>query len=258
MLYDFIKKRYQPNERIWCKLFFFLILFFAAGLRVWYWLRIRYPLRDELYYADLAKTWVLHGFNQAYAGNLDIPPLFILMIKFFNELGLDYLFAGRMVSFLAGLIYVCGFFFLGKLIFDSRKAGLAAMLLAAAQPYLLRYSVLCLRESLNLCLQIWAIYILLQAGRVQQGMKILWFLGGLLLTLACLCRHDSLELLVIVVLCCVYNFIKQRQVSSSVTGNIMLFLTGALMAVILMLLGGVSARFFLVNYFLKIQYRLTH
>lgn len=111
-------------------------------------------------------------------------PLFMwLMIPLFKVFS-DPLFAGRILSVIAGFFTLIGVFLLAKKVF-SVKAALWASLLYVITPYTVFFDRMALVDSLLSAFTIWAIYIatwLIRSLRLDLAMILGYLLGGALLT----------------------------------------------------------------------------
>ncbi len=112
-------------------------------------------------------------------------PLFVWLQMAFMHFFDDPLFAGRLVSVLAGFGALVGVFFLTQLIFKNIKVSLFAAFLYLIYPFALIYDRLALYESLLAMFFIWALYfqiLLVKKMRLDIAMILGFVLGGAVLT----------------------------------------------------------------------------
>jgi 4-amino-4-deoxy-L-arabinose transferase-like glycosyltransferase len=112
-------------------------------------------------------------------------PMFVwialLLLKFFH----DPLFAGRMVSVIAGFFSMIGMFFLGRELFKNTKIGLLSSLLYVLFPFALVYDKLAVYDSLVAMFMIWIYYftvLLVRYVRLDLGMILGVIIGWGMLT----------------------------------------------------------------------------
>jgi 4-amino-4-deoxy-L-arabinose transferase-like glycosyltransferase len=101
----------------------------------------------------------------------------LISLKFIH----DPLFAGRLVSVLAGFFSMIGTFFLGRELFRNTKIGLLSSLLYVLYPFALLYDKMAMYDSLVAMFTIWIFYfsiLLVRYVRLDLGM-ILGIIAGL-------------------------------------------------------------------------------
>ena len=101
------------------------------------------------------------------------------------ELFKDPLFAGRMVSVIAGFFSVVGLFFSGREIFRNTKIGLLAAGLYVIYPFAMVYDRLAIYDSLVFMFMTWALYftvLLIRHIRLDIAMILGMIIGGGMLT----------------------------------------------------------------------------
>lgn len=110
-----------------------------------------------IYWAERIYSGVDGWFLPLSGGkNVSLPWLTVLAMHVFSPS--NFLFSGRMVSVLAGLLTMFGTFFLGKLIFKSSKIGLLAVTIYVFCPFTLFYDRMALYDSLLTAGIVWTIY----------------------------------------------------------------------------------------------------
>lgn len=112
-------------------------------------------------------------------------PLFVWLTMVSMKFLKDQLFAGRLVSVLAGLASMVGIFLLGSQLFKSKKVGLLSSLLYFLCPFTLMYDRMALMDALVATFAIWSLYfeiLLVRTLRLDVALILGMVLGGGILT----------------------------------------------------------------------------
>lgn len=117
-------------------------------------------------------------------------PLFMWLTIPFLKLFSDPLFAGRLVSVLAGLGSLVGIFFLSWSLFKSKKAAFFSSLIYAVLPYSVFFDRMALVDSLLNCLGIWTLFLSVLLIKYQR--TDLAMVGGMILGAALITKSPAL------------------------------------------------------------------
>lgn len=112
-------------------------------------------------------------------------PSFIWVAMVLLEFIQDPLFAGRLVSVIAGFFSMIGIFLLGREIFKNTKIGLLTALLYILYPFTLLYDKLALYDSMVAMFIIWSLYfsvLLARHVRLDVALILGMIIGGGMLT----------------------------------------------------------------------------
>ena len=112
-------------------------------------------------------------------------PLFMWLTIPFLKVFADPLFAGRALSAFSGLITSIGIFFLGYLLFKSKKVGVIASLLYIVAPFTIFFDKLALADSMLSMFGVWITLfsiLTVRTKRFDLAMVTGFLLGGALLT----------------------------------------------------------------------------
>ena len=136
--------------------FFVLASLAALGLRLFFFLKFSHVTADSLFYADIAKNWLLHGlYARTYDPN-QIVPTFSRVPGYPGYLALVFAIFGidnfRAVMAIQVLVDVGTCFVVADIARRSisDRAAKAAFLLAALCPFLAQYSAAALAETLEI------------------------------------------------------------------------------------------------------------
>lgn len=164
-----------------------LILLVALALRAYVVYRTPVIARDGMLYVGIARM-INHGMWLDLVGDWFLFNPYPALIALLNRWGLDFDFAGQLVSALASSLAVVPLYLWCRNAFDSRIAQLSAVTYAF-HPVLLRFSGQVLREGLYWCLMLWAVYTFWMAARSRSWWS--FIAAGLLTTGAALTRMEG-------------------------------------------------------------------
>jgi 4-amino-4-deoxy-L-arabinose transferase-like glycosyltransferase len=175
-------KKYTGKAKIF--LYPVLIVVFAALLRL---IKLgHFPVfADEAIYVRWAQIMRAEETLRFLPLSDGKQPLFMWLAIPFLKLISDPLYAGRMVSVLAGAGTVIGVYLISKKLFASEKAALLTALLAAVSPFLVFFDRLALVDSLLSFFAVWIFYFsVLNAEKLRLDLAMIlgFLLGGAFLT----------------------------------------------------------------------------
>ncbi len=179
---------------------FLLLIIFFFFTRL-YHLTFLPIFTDESIYLYWSKYISVHHSNWFMSLTDGKPPLFIWIIAIFLKIFPShlYLFAGRLVSVLAGGLTVAGVYKLSLLLFKSDKTSLLAVLFCITSPFLLFYDRMVLYDSLLSAMLIWSVYFSVKTSLYHQKKDaIIW---GLFLGIAFLVKPPAIIFLLLTPVC---------------------------------------------------------
>ncbi len=176
------------------KLKFSLILFLSILLSI-YLLSQTYVISMDgaFQYIPIAKDFVSGFYKKALTHNQQ--PLYPFFIALFYKWTGDFEWAGKLVSFIFGILLIFPVYFLGKQMVDGEITFFSLFLLAI-HPYIRRFSVDVLKESTYLFFYTMALW--LSWNIVQNEKKYLYLFIPILSVLTYLVRPDGIEVLIVV------------------------------------------------------------
>jgi 4-amino-4-deoxy-L-arabinose transferase-like glycosyltransferase len=151
-----------------------------------------------IYWAKHISTYNSNWFMSLTDGK---PPLFIWIITFLLKIMPSdmYLFAGRLVSVIAGGIATVGIYKLAKIIFKSDKVAIIAVFLSIVNPFILFHDRMALYDSLLSALLIWSVYFMIKTSITFRKVHAIFW--GLFLGLALLTKPPALIFLLLEPFC---------------------------------------------------------
>lgn len=164
-----------------------LILLVTLTVRAYVTCRTPVIARDGMLYVGIARM-INHGMWLDLVGDWFLFNPYPALIALLNRWGLDFDFAGQVISAVASSLAVVPLYLWCRNAFDNRVAQLAA-LTYAFHPVLLRFSGQVLREGLYWCLMLWAVYAFWMAARHRSWWG--YLAAGLLTTGATLTRMEG-------------------------------------------------------------------
>jgi hypothetical protein len=170
---------------------FIFIIFASLISLIPSWLQYDIISNDGAFqYIPVAELYLRGAFNEALSQKQ--LPLFPMLLALFSWLsGLDLEMSGRLISVISFCLAAIGLFKLATYIQPSRIAGLIAVLFMITSRVLLYCSVDCLKESLLLCIVIWANYLILLGMGNEQKRYFLMACGFILLFMGALLRSTT-------------------------------------------------------------------
>ncbi len=172
------------KEWKWVILFGFLILLIALGIRL-YNLTLLPVFTDEAIYVRWSQVMRAEPTLRFVPLSDGKQPLYMWLVIPFFKLFTDPLFAGRIVSVLAGTGTLIGIFVLGNLLFKSKKTALISSLIYAISPFSFFFDRMALADSLLSFFGVWIAilgYLTVTFARLDLAMITGFLLGGALLT----------------------------------------------------------------------------
>ncbi|OQA88870.1 MAG: hypothetical protein BWY31_00054 [Lentisphaerae bacterium ADurb.Bin242] len=184
--------------------------------------------RDGVYYLDLAKKWHETGsFTVLLTKDFYIPPLVLFLMKNALDLGMDPVTAVRTVGLAGNLICVLFCYELAMLLKFSREMALAAALLFAVEPMLVKLSCQVQRESLYLFFILLAFWLIAEAESRNRLPGLAWGAAGISWTLAFFCRHEAVEILLWLAAFVLWLAISRKIRWTAVSRRVCFFLVGS-------------------------------
>lgn len=175
-----------------------IVIFLATRL---YNLTLLPIFTDEsvyIYWAKYIATYHTNWFISLTDGN---PPLFTWMATFLLEIFPKdmYLFAGRLISVIAGGIGLIGIYKLSTFLFRDKKTCFFAVLLYIINPFLLFYDRLALYDGLLSAMLVWSVYYTVKTSKtLAKKHALLW---GIFLGLGLLAKSSAVIFLILTPLC---------------------------------------------------------
>ncbi len=188
------------------KIVLILILFLAFFSRFHFFSQEGFITTDGARYAFAGGNLIENGrYEVAGKPELTFPPGYPLAIGVVNHFSGDLLFSARFVSFVAGLLSVLLFYFVGKEL-DNKETGLFASFFAATHWMLIVASVVTMSESLYLFFVLLAVYVYLKIAKrcktlsastpIRREVRLAIFLG-LAIGISYLIRPEGMVFLVL-------------------------------------------------------------
>lgn len=166
-----------PGWDIW------LVALLSAGALLPVWLSYDIVSRDAAHlYIPVAKLFLEGKYLEAVTGSLKplLLPLYeILIFSLAKISGFELETSGRLISFAGFVIGALGLYKVSDLLFKNRAINFISVLFFVSNRDLLIVSVDCLKESLLVCLILWANYFILKG--VSSPARLRYFGAGLLL-----------------------------------------------------------------------------
>src|SRR5436305_10933487 len=178
--------------------FFVLASLAALGLRLFFFLKFSHVTADSLFYADIAKNWLLHGlYARTFDPNQTVPT-FSRVPRYPGYLALVFAIFGidnfRAVMAIQVLFDVATCFVLADIARRSisDRAAKAAFLLTALCPFLAQYSAAALTETLEIFFTALALdYAVTGLDRLQTRELRPWVWCGVCVAACILLRPDG-------------------------------------------------------------------
>lgn len=213
--------------------------------------------RDSVFYIGVAEKWAYGGWAEVLkpVRYFFIPPCMFWWMKIFIQAGVPSLTVAIMVNMVAGTVIIPLFYGIGKVLFDSRKAGVVAAFLAAYNPRLVEYSTEVMRE--NFMLSGLAAMLLFTVLGFRKNS--LYFLGsGFFTVYSILSRMEALEVLPLMFLCFVMLALLRVYPLKKILLQMLYFVLGCVAGcIILYFLFGIPLTFYTQNLFNRGQHLLT-
>ncbi len=177
-----------------------ILLLIGMGLRIGYRGMVDRPDRDEITYISIVEDFINVNSNTKQ----NLQPALIYVGSALHYLGFDIACGLRCFNLICSLLWLFMMYLLGKVIFDSAKAGLACLLVAVFNPYTIRIAGQIMREPLYLLLFSFCLFCAIQLIRYK---KIFFhsILLSILSVLGLVSRHEGLELLVVMPLAVIFS-----------------------------------------------------
>lgn len=231
----------------------FAAIVLGAFLRIFIFYREPQLGRDAIYYLNMSEMWSKSSFASLLECNpfFYIPPVMLGFIQFLIRLGCSPLVAGVTLNLFAGIILIPSFYFLGKYLFDSRKAGVTAAFLASFNPVLVDYSKNVMRENFMLLFMALALLFIILGFRKKD----IWFAsGGFFTAWAFMSRYEALEILPLMLLTLAFFAVCRIFTWKKLFIDGIWFLAGIIIGVVfIMLIFGVPIEFFTEPFYAKID-----
>lgn len=144
-------------------------------------------------YIPLAKTFASGAFREAL-GTTGQQPLYPLLMALFSWFTSDMELAGRLVSYLSGILVIFPVYYLGKRLVKQKVAFLSTLLLVL-HPYIRRFSADVLKESTYLLFLAIALWFTWRA--IQRQEKFCFLFVPVWSLLAYLVRPDGAEIFLV-------------------------------------------------------------
>ena len=225
----------------------------GAFLRIFIFYREPQLGRDAIYYLNMSEIWSKNSFAYLleYKREFYIPPVMLGFIQFFIRLGCSPLAAGVTLNLLAGILMIPIFYFIGKYLFDSRKAGATAAFLASFNPVLVDYSKNVMRENFMLLFMALALLFIILGFRKKD----IWFAsGGFFTAWAFMSRYEALEILPLMMLTFAFFAVCRIFTWKKLFIDGIWFLAGIIIGVVfIMLIFGVPIEFLTEPFYAKIN-----
>ncbi|MBN1263517.1 MAG: glycosyltransferase family 39 protein [Candidatus Pacebacteria bacterium] len=119
-------------------------------------------------------------------------PLFMWLVMIFLKFFKNPLYCGRAISVFSGLGSLAGIFFLGRLVFDDQRVGLAGAFFYAITPFFVFFDRMALVDSLLTCLVIW--FFVFSIWLAKNPRLDLAMISGIILGLALITKSPGLFL----------------------------------------------------------------
>ena len=152
-----------------------LILILGTSIRIARCYLVNWIERDPVAYIKMSEYIVNNQIKEAIAIRPELPPLFIILMAALEKTGMTPEHAGVLISIISGVLVIVGIFLIASLVFNNQAALLAAFI-ASLQTELVHNSTFILRESLALCLLLFALYFVMSASKKHTWWK--WCLSA--------------------------------------------------------------------------------
>jgi len=170
----------------------FLILAIGGIVRLYLLINTAVIAIDGIEYINCAKAYASFDFSRALSHFY--PPLYPVLIAFFNLFIREWELAGQVVSLVAGVLLIFPVYFLAMRLYGERIAILSA-LLAAVHPQLVIYSAQVRSESAYFALSAFALYFGWRA--VSENRLFFFLLLGFFSSLSYLTRPEGICILLL-------------------------------------------------------------
>ena len=177
-----------------------LLMLFALVVRLVYLYLNPMETRDGIYYIRFTQGWFERGAAALPSFARMPPPLYCYMGKMLMYLGLGASQALLLINLFFGVATLVPAYFVGKTIYDDRKAGLWFASFTAVLPPLVTYSCTRTRECIYLFFLFWIAALWIIAIRTKWRPWLCSALCGAMVSIAMHCRYEAFELLPFVVI----------------------------------------------------------
>ena len=181
-----------------------LILLLGASARIGRCFLANWIERDPVAYITMSKYIAQGEIEKAVSIRPELPPLHITMIAGLSKIGLSAERAGVLISLISGILIILAIFLIAAMVFNDKIALLAAFI-ASLQTELVSNSTFILRDSLSLCLALFALYYAMWAIKKHLWWK--WCLVGVLTGVCSLTRPDGLGIFLAILLWIFISFV---------------------------------------------------
>ena len=191
----------------------YLVLAIGLLFRIIYIIRYPVPERDSYTYKSIIETW---NATNVLSVSLNVPPLGIYILNLPHSLfNIELIKGGILINIIIGLAVIYFIMRIAFLILGSRVYMLCIGILASSYPTFVRYSCQMLRENSFILFYTMSLFFLILDYYKPRKSNI--FFAGMTSVLACMCRHEGIE---IVLLILVYLMTRANRIR-----NLVLFLT---------------------------------
>jgi len=213
-----LKKLIVKKEWTLKQSFFVLLTLFCLGLSLRIgasFLKDRISKDGVLYVYMAEDVMTLNKDHPPFSRNRRIPPLYTYLMVLTSYLtGCSAESSGYIVSILSGALLIIPVFFITALLFSARTGAVAAFLIAF-NPYLIRISSTIMRDSLFSLLLFCTILFIIKALNSRKKTMLYWLTGGVFLSLSIASRNEAIEVIGILFLYLIFEYIFIRRKNPS-------------------------------------------
>ena len=159
------------------------------------------PARDSAQYLYFAEKIGTSSWRQVLQTSDDVtlskPPLLLALLSAAVRCGIDVRTAGNALMLLSHLLLCTALALIAEELWHDWRLSASTLLLAAALPLMVRYSVHILRDPLYWCLAAWTIFWALR-GVNGKNPYLGWLGSAVCCALAILSRREGVELVAII------------------------------------------------------------
>ncbi|MFA7231183.1 MAG: glycosyltransferase family 39 protein [Victivallaceae bacterium] len=171
-------------------------------------MRDRAP-RDEQFYIEIVEK--INNNDKSWYKEYELPPLVPLTASVLCHVGFSAENSLRLLNMLYSIIWIGVMFFLCRDVFDSNKAGLFGMAIAAFNPYSARLACQILREPLYLLIFTLCLWCTVLIIKGKCGNFLYPAIVGVLTVLGFFTRIEGIEIIVFVPLAAVVVYLQYNK-----------------------------------------------
>ena len=196
---------FENRSTKWYLSMILLVGFIARVLRALVYKDIK---EDAVLYMNMARVWTEHGVDAATKLHYMIPPLWPWLLHIGQIVGIEPEITGKVIGIILGVSVILSVYVMCRTIFEEKSYALVGALLVAIHPYLIRISVVMLRDSVYIPLVAMAIALAMSAAIKHTWWK--WALFGLVCGIGVMTRREGGEVMVFLVGWSVIEVIRNR------------------------------------------------